>query len=74
MAVKGRLIPVPNLDDRDWRAIKDEIVRAIPERAAEWTDHNLSDPGITLAEAFALQIEQLIVRRTRCSPSTCGST
>jgi hypothetical protein len=44
MAVKGRLIPVPNLDDRDWRAIKDDIVRAIPKRAPEWTDHNLSDP------------------------------
>jgi hypothetical protein len=68
MAVKGRLIPVPNLDDRDWRAIKDEIVRAIPERAPEWTDHNLSDPGITLAEAFALQIEQLIVRLNQVLP------
>jgi len=50
MAVKGRLIPVPNLDDRDWRAIKDEIIRAIPERTPEWTDHNLSDPGITLPD------------------------
>jgi hypothetical protein len=68
MAVKGRLIPVPNLDDRDWRAIKDEIVRAIPERTPEWTDHNLSDPGITLAEAFALQIEQLIVRLNQVLP------
>ena len=68
MAVKGRLIPVPNLDDRDWRAIKDEIVRAIPERTPEWTDHNLSDPGITLAEAFALEIEQLIVRLNQVLP------
>jgi hypothetical protein len=68
MAVKGRLIPVPNLDDRDWRAIKDEIVRAIPVRTPEWTDHNLSDPGITLAEAFALQIEQLIVRLNQVLP------
>jgi hypothetical protein len=65
MAVKGRLIPVPNLDDRDWRAIKDEIIRAIPKRAPEWTDHNLSDPGVTLVEAFALQIEQLTT--SRCS-------
>lgn len=68
MAVKGRLIPVPNLDDRDWRAIKDEIIRAIPKRAPEWTDQNLSDPGVTLVEAFALQIEQLIVRLNQVLP------
>jgi hypothetical protein len=68
MAVKGRLIPVPNLDDRDWRAIKDEMVRAIPDRAPAWTDHNLSDPGVTLIEAFALQIEQLIVRLNQVLP------
>jgi len=68
MAVKGRLIPVPNLDDRDWRAIKDEMLRAIPQRAPEWTDHNLSDPGVTLIEAFALQIEQLIVRLNQVLP------
>jgi hypothetical protein len=68
MAVKGRFLPVPNLDDRDWRAIKDGIVRAIPKRAPEWTDHNLSDPGVTLIEAFVLQIEQLIVRLNQVLP------
>jgi len=68
MAVKGRLIPVPNLDDRDWRQIKDEMIRVIPERTPEWTDHNLSDPGITLIEAFALQIEQLIYRLNQVLP------
>jgi len=68
MSVKGRLIPVPNLDDRDWRQIKDEMIRAIPERTPEWTDHNLSDPGITLIEAFALQVEQLIYRLNQVLP------
>ncbi|MFH1421186.1 MAG: hypothetical protein ABIH42_00490 [Planctomycetota bacterium] len=68
MSVKGRLIPVPNLDDRDWRAVRDEMVAAIPGRTPEWTDHNLSDPGITLIEAFALQIEQLIVRLNQVLP------
>ena len=33
MASKGRLLPVPNLDDRDWRAIKDAMIQAIPQRA-----------------------------------------
>ena len=32
MAVKGRLIPVPNLDDRDWQAIRDAMVAEIPAR------------------------------------------
>ncbi len=68
MASKGRLLPVPNLDDRDWRAIKDAMVQAIPQRAPEWTDHNLSDPGVTLMETFALQIEQLIVRLNQVLP------
>ncbi len=68
MAVKGRLVPIPNLDDRDWRAIKDAMVQAIPARTPEWTDHNLSDPGITLIEAFALQIEQLLVRLNQVLP------
>jgi len=68
MTVKGRLIPVPNLDDRDWRTIKNEMIQAIPKRTPEWTNHNLSDPGITLVEAFALQIEQLIVRLNQVLP------
>ena len=68
MAIKGRLVPVPNLDDRDWRAIKDAMVARIPERTPEWTDHNLSDPGITLIEAFALQMEQLLVRLNQVLP------
>ena len=47
---RGRLIPVPNLDDRNWQMIRDSIVSHIPERCPEWTDFNPSDPGITLIE------------------------
>ncbi len=68
MGVKGRLVPVPNLDDRDFRAIKDAMIRAIPEKTPEWTDWNLSDPGITLIELFAHQIEELIVRLNQVLP------
>jgi len=60
--VRGRYIPVPNLDDRDWRAIKDAMIREIPERCPEWTDWNVTDPGITLIEIFAVGIEELIYR------------
>jgi uncharacterized phage protein gp47/JayE len=59
---RGKLIPVPNLDDRDWRAIRDAMVARIPDRCPEWTNHNPSDPGITLIEVFALEVEQLIYR------------
>ena len=31
MGIRGRFIPVPNLDDRDWRMIKDAMIRNIPE-------------------------------------------
>ena len=62
MGVKGRLIPVPNLDDRDWRMIKDAMIRNIPARCPEWTDWNTSDPGITLIEVFALAMEEMIYR------------
>jgi Baseplate J-like protein len=68
MATKGRLIPVPNLDDRDWRVIKDSLVREIPRRCPEWTDWNVSDPGITLIELFSLGIEELIYRLNQVLP------
>jgi len=68
MATKGRLIPVPNFDDRDWRAIKDSLIKEIPKRCPEWTDWNVSDPGITLIELFALGIEELIYRLNQVLP------
>ncbi|MFZ6744441.1 hypothetical protein ACO0LC_14555 [Undibacterium sp. JH2W] len=37
----------------------------IPSLAPSWTDHNLSDPGITLIELFASVTEQLIYRVNR---------
>ena len=36
-----------------------------PERCPEWTDHNVSDPGVTLIEAFAQMVDQLIYRLNR---------
>ena len=65
MAVKGRLIPVPNLDDRDWQAIRDAMVAEIPARCPEWTDLNPSDPGVTLIEVFAVALEELLYRQNQ---------
>ena len=47
-------LPVPNLDDRSWKQIVDEAVRLIPRYCPEWTNHNASDPGITLIELYEI--------------------
>lgn len=60
----GRLI-APNLDDRTWQDIVDEARLLIPKYAPEWTDHNPSDPGITLIELFAWLVEGMIYRLNR---------
>jgi len=55
-------LPVPNLDDRSWKQIVDEAVRLIPRYCPEWTNHNSSDPGITLLELYAWMTEMVIYR------------
>jgi predicted phage baseplate assembly protein len=61
-------LPLPNLDDRRWADLVDEGRTLIPLYAPEWTDHNLSDPGITLMELFAWVAEQGIFRIDRVGP------
>jgi predicted phage baseplate assembly protein len=55
-------LPTPNLDDRKFQEILDEARRLIPKFCPKWTDHNLSDPGITLLELFAWMTESLLYR------------
>ena len=55
-------LPLPKLDDRKWQDLRDEGVALIPRFAPEWTDHNLSDPGITLVELLAYHTEAEIFR------------
>ncbi|MDZ4722109.1 MAG: putative baseplate assembly protein [Roseiflexaceae bacterium] len=55
-------IPKPNLDDRHFQDIVDEAKRLIPRYAPEWTDHNVSDPGIALIELFAWMTDMLLYR------------
>ena len=55
-------LPAPNLDDRTFQDLVNEARRRIPLHCPEWTDHNLSDPGITLIELFAWMTEMLIYR------------
>jgi hypothetical protein len=53
-------IPIPNLDDRTFADLVTEGRAMIPRLAPEWTNHNPSDPGITLVELFAWLTESLL--------------
>ncbi len=55
-------LPVPNLDDRDFQDLVDDARRYVQRRCPEWSDHNVSDPGITLIETYAMVVDQLIYR------------
>ncbi len=55
-------LPVPNLDDRRFQDIVDEAKRLIPTFCPEWTNHNVSDPGVALIELFAWMTEMTIFR------------
>ncbi|GAB2719895.1 putative baseplate assembly protein [Kitasatospora kifunensis] len=58
-------LPAPNLDDRRFQQLVDEAKRYVQQRAPEWTDHNVSDPGVTLIETFAYLVDQLLYRLNR---------
>lgn len=58
-------LPAPNLDDRRYPDLVAEAVRMVQQRCPEWTDHNASDPGITLIEAFAFMTDQFLYRLNR---------
>ncbi len=55
-------LPAPNLDDRTFQDIVDEAKRLIPRYTPEWTNHNLSDPGVALIELFAWMSEMVLFR------------
>src|SRR5579885_1767739 len=56
------VLPAPNLDDRKFQDLVDEAKRMIPRYCPEWTNHNLSDPGVALIELFAWMSEMVLFR------------
>lgn len=56
------MIPKNNLDDRTFDDIVAEAIRLIPRYCPEWTNHNPTDPGITLVELFAWMTEMVLYR------------
>ena len=56
-------LPEPILDDlRFQKDLVDEARRRIIRYCPDWTDYNISDPGITLIELFAWMTEMLTYR------------
>ena len=55
-------LPKPNLDDREFEDLVKECMLRIPRYCPEWTNHNPSDPGITLIELFAWLTDRMLMR------------
>jgi len=53
------------LDDRTFQDLVNEARTRIVQHCPEWTEHNVSDPGITLIELFAWMTELTIYRLNR---------
>lgn len=60
----------PILDNRSYEELRDELVRRIPVHSPAWTNHNVSDPGVTLLELFAFLGESLLYRFNQIPDTT----
>jgi predicted phage baseplate assembly protein len=58
-------LPQIRLDDRQFQELVSEARVRIAKTCPEWTEHNVSDPGITLIELFAWMTDMLIYRLNR---------
>ncbi|MBR6088672.1 MAG: putative baseplate assembly protein [Anaerolineaceae bacterium] len=59
-------LAVPNLDDLRFQSdLVDEARKRIIRYCPEWTEYNISDPGITLIELFAWMTEMMVYRLNR---------
>ena len=60
-------LPSPNLDEKTFTELYEDAQKLIPRFAQDWTDHNASDPGITLIEllAWLAEAQQYYLNRIR---------
>jgi baseplate J-like protein len=63
-------LPLPNLDTRRFDDLVAEMKALIPRYAPEWTNHNASDPGVTLIELLAWITEATLYRINRIPERT----
>ncbi|MGG6297741.1 phage tail protein [Leptolyngbya sp. AN02str] len=55
-------LPLPNLDDRTYADLVEDLRSRIPIECPAWTDHNSSDTGIILLELLAWITETVLYR------------
>src|SRR5215207_9280855 len=55
-------LQTPMLDDRTAQQLVDRAKLMITRFCPEWTDHNVSDPGVALIELFAWMTDMLLYR------------
>ncbi len=55
-------LPNSDLDDRGFKDLVEECLLRVPRYCPEWTNHNPSDPGITLVELFGWLTDQMMMR------------
>lgn len=58
-------LPVENLDDKSFHDLVRDALARIPVYAPQWTNHNRSDPGITMIELLAWIAEMQMYRQNR---------
>ncbi|WP_380677705.1 putative baseplate assembly protein [Salinigranum sp. GCM10025319] len=58
-------LDVPELDDRTFAELMTDLRKRIPVHSSTWTDHNESDPGITMLEVLAWVAESDIYQLDR---------
>jgi predicted phage baseplate assembly protein len=58
-------LPDIELDDRTFQELVSEARLRVGQACPEWTEHNVSDPGITLIELFAWMTEMVVYRLNR---------
>jgi hypothetical protein len=58
-------LPKPSLDTRSFAQLSEESIALLPEVAPLWTDHNVSNAGVTLAELLAWLCEMDLYRLDR---------
>ncbi|NEW61374.1 hypothetical protein GSY74_08775 [Sulfurovum sp. bin170] len=61
-------IIVPELDDIGYREFREESEARLPKDAPRWSEHNLSDPGITFLEMLSWLSDIELYRLNRITP------
>ena len=62
-------IELPKLDDIGYKDLRNASQARLPKSSPQWSDHNLSDPGITFLELFSWLSDVELYRLNRITPA-----